>query len=92
MQDKIPLQWREANVEHFTTNKRSKSMCPNYRPCKLLESVIRGVVLSFLEKHNKITPFQHGFRTGYSCATQLLMGVQTFLHYMELHYDVDCIC
>ena len=73
-------------------------MCSNYRPvsltsivCKLLESLIRDVVLRFLEMHNKITPFQHGFRPGYSCATQLLMVSEDFSTYMELHSDFDCI-
>ena len=41
--------------------------------------------------HNKITPFQHGFRPGYSCATQLLMVSEDFSTYMELHSDFDCI-
>ena len=73
-------------------------MCSNYRPvsltsivCKLLESLIRDVVLGFLETHNKTTPFQHGFRPGYSCATQLLMVSEDFSTYMELHSDFDCI-
>ena len=49
-------------------------------------------MLSFLEMHNKITPFQHGFRPGYSCATQLLMVREDFFStYMELHSDFDCI-
>ena len=53
--------------------------------------LIRDVVLSFLQMHNKITPFQHGFSTGYSCATQQLNVSEDFSTYMELHYDFDCI-
>ena len=73
-------------------------MCSNYRPVslisivrKLLESRIRDVGLSLLETHNKLTPFQHGFRPGYSCATQLLMVSEDFSTYMDLHADFDCI-
>ena len=72
-------------------------MCSNYRPvsltaivCKLLESLIRHV-LSFLETQNKITPFQHDFRPGYACVTQLLMVSEDFSTYMELLSDFDCI-
>ena len=42
-------------------------------------------MLSFIETHNTRTPFQHGFRTGYSCATQLLMVSKDVSTYMELH-------
>ena len=50
-------------------------------------------MLCFLERHNKITPFQHGFRPGYSLGqdTQLLMVSEDFSTYMELHSDFDCI-
>ena len=47
--------------------------------------------MSFLETHNKITPFQHGFRPGYSCATQLLNVSEYFSTHIELHSDFDCI-
>ena len=94
---KIPQQWKEVNVRALY-KKGNKSICSNYRPvsltsivCKLLESLIRDVVLNFLEMHNTITPFQHGFRPGYSCATQLLMVSEEFSTYMELHSDFDCI-
>ena len=97
MEGKIPQQWKEANVRALY-KKGSKSMCSNYRAvsltslvCKLLESLIRDVVLCFLETHSKITLFQHGFRPGYSCSTQLLMVSEDISTYMELHSDFDCI-
>ena len=56
--------WQYVNLKHKKVN---KSMCSNYRlvsltsiVCTLLEPLIRDGVLSFLETHNKIAPFQHG--------------------------------
>ena len=66
-------------LEHFT--KKYKPVSHISIVCKLLESLIRDVVLSFLETHNQITPFQHGFRPGYSCATQLLNVSEDFYIY-----------
>ena len=59
--------------------------------CKLLESLLRDVLLKYLESNNKIVSHQYGFRPGYSCATQLLTVCEDFSTYMELHCDFDCI-
>ena len=40
--------------------------------CKLLEHVICYHLLNRLEKNNILTNLNHGFRSGYSCETQLL--------------------
>ena len=57
----LPSQWKEANVRALY-KKGKKTLCSNYRPvsltsivCKLLESLIRDVVLLYLEGNNKIT-------------------------------------
>ena len=58
-------------------------MCPaNYRPvsltcilCKCMEHVMFRHLSDHLEKNDILTPKQHGFRTGYSCATQLISVV-----------------
>ena len=83
----------EGSECQSTLQKKSKSMCSNYRPvsltsnvCKLLESLIRDVVLSFLETHNNITPFQYGLRPGYSCATQLLSVSEDFSTLYEIAF------
>ena len=66
-------------------------MSPTSVVCKLLESLLRGVLLKYLESNNKIVSNQYGFRTGYSCATQLLNVCEDFSTYMERHCDFDCI-
>ena len=52
--------------------------------CKLLESLLRDVLLKFVDSNNKIVPHQYGFWPGYSCVPQLL-------NVCELHCDFDCI-
>ena len=59
--------------------------------CTLLESLLRYVLLKYLESNNKIVSHQYGFRQGYSCPTQLLNVCEDFSTYMELHCDFDCI-
>ena len=59
--------------------------------CNLLESLLRDVLLHYLESNNKIVSHQYGFRPGYSCAMQLLNVCEDFSTYMELHCDCDCI-
>ncbi len=53
--------------------------------CKLLEHIITTNLFKHLEKHNILTPFQHGFRPNRSCETQLLITLQDLLQ----QYDKD---
>ena len=60
----------------------SKHDPKNYRPVsltsivvKIMERLVHGKITNFLNKHNKLDPFQHGFRSGHSCQTQLLETV-----------------
>ena len=59
--------------------------------CTLLESLLRYVLLKYLESNNKIVSHQYGFRPGYSCATQLLKVCEDCSTYMALHCDFDWI-
>ena len=59
--------------------------------CKLSESLLRYVLLNYLESNNKIVSRQYGFRPGYSCATQLLNVCEDFSTHMELNCDFECI-
>ena len=49
--------------------------------CKLLEHVICKHLLNHLEKNNILTNLNHGFRSGYSCETQLLVTLNERLHF-----------
>ena len=58
----------------------SRADAKNYRPVsltshisKVMERVIRGKLITFLEVNDLLTDTQHGFRPGRSCLTQLLI-------------------
>ena len=57
----------------------------------LLESLLRDVLLKYLESNNNIISHQYRFQPGYTCATQLLNVCEDFSTYMELHCDFNCI-
>ena len=75
---KIPNDWKLANVTPIQ-KKGDKSLPSNYRPisltsvvCKLMESIIRDQLVTFLEENNLVKNSQHGFRNKRSCLTNLL--------------------
>jgi hypothetical protein len=76
---------RMAKCKHFMClQKGDKHAAENYRPvsltsvpCKILEHIICKHLLNHLDHHNVITSLIHGFRSGYSCETQLLVTMQT---------------
>lgn len=88
----LPQDWLSAKVVPlFKSGERSSPL--NYRPisltstiCKLMEHIIHTQVINYLERHNIIFNFQHGFRKGFSCDTQLA----GFVH--DLHKSMDAGC
>jgi len=90
----LPEDWRSANIAPlFKKGDRHQAM--NYRPvsltsvvCKLLEHVICRHILHHLETHSILTPLQHGFRSGHSCETQLIVTLQDL---MKANDDKDQI-
>lgn len=86
----IPTDWRLGKV--IPIRKGGDCRLPsNYRPisltsvcCKLLEHIIYSHISKFLDHHNFFSECQHGFRSGYSCETQLAF----FTH--DLHMNLDC--
>ena len=74
----IPQDWKTANVIPIF-KKGSKSDAANYRPvsltsvpCKIMESLIKTSMTSFLDENKIITDSQHGFMKQRSCLTNLL--------------------
>ena len=93
----MPKEWKNANVTaiHKSGN---KSCVENYRPisvtsicCRLMEKNIRNEIVKYLEKNNLISKYQHGFRKGRSCTTQLLECIEDWTKSLEEHCDVDII-
>lgn len=74
----IPNDWKQGIIIPIY-KKGDRTEPGNYRPvsltciaCKILESIIKDKLESFLEHNNILKDSQHGFRKGRSCLTNLL--------------------
>ena len=74
----VPDQWRQAHVSPIF-KKGDKKQAENYQPvsltcvvCKIMESIVRDKLMLHMESNNLFSKDQFGFRSGYSCVTQLL--------------------
>ena len=93
----LPNDWLTANIVPVY-KKGDKSNPANYRPisltsvcCKTMEHIICHTILDHLNTYNIINPVQHGFRSGLSCQTQLILLIDEILRAMDQHYQVDLI-
>ena len=87
--------WRDANISSIF-KKGDKHLPENYRPvsltsvtCKILEHIICKHLLKRLEKNKILTNLNHGFRSGYSCETQLITTINDFLQEHDKGQQVD---
>ncbi len=95
---KIPRQWATANVSPIFKNKGSSSLVSNYRPisltcvaCKVMESILRDNIFSFLRERKLISPNQHGFTPGKSTVTQLIECLNSWHQSLDEGKAVDVI-
>ena len=96
-ESKLPKQWKYANVTPiFKTGK--KSSVENYRPisvtsicCRAMEKIIRNAIVNHLETNNLLSEFQHGFRKGKSCTTQLLECIEDWTKILDENNQLDVI-
>ena len=96
-QGAVPSDWKMANIVPIF-KKGSKSSPSNYRPisltsicCKILEHIIYSGISHHLEEHNVIRNEQHGFRSGRSCETQLLITIHDFANNLNNQKQTDAI-
>ena len=93
----LPDDWINANVSPIF-KKGNKHLPSNYRPvsltsvcCKLLEHIICRHVLKHLENHKILTNLQHGFRSGHSCESQLIITMQDVLNTFDKKNQIDMV-
>ena len=74
----VPTYWKMANVTPIF-KKGSKVIASNYRPisltsitCRVMERIIRDIMMKHLIDNNLISNQQHGFVNNKSCTTNLL--------------------
>ena len=91
----LPEDWRNANISSIF-KKGDRHAAENYRPvsltsvpCKLLEHIICRHMLKHLERYQVLTSLNHGFRSGYSCETQLAITIHDMLQSYDNGNQVD---
>ena len=82
----MPDEWKTANIIPIF-KKGDHTITDNYRPVsltsicsKLLEHIanIQQYIFCHLNEFNILCEEQHGFQTGKSCETQLIMTINDF--------------
>ena len=93
----LPSDWRNANVAPVY-KKGDRHTPENYRPVSLtcvlskkLEHIICHHMLNHLDKHRVLTSLNHGFRSCYSCETQLVVTVHELFNYFYQNKQVDTV-
>ena len=93
----VPEDWRQARVVPIF-KKGSRSKASNYRPvsltsvpCKVMESLIRDAVLSHVNNKKLLSSEQHGFTSGRSCMTNLLVTLEDITRSLDEGLGVDII-
>ena len=93
----LPAVWVNDNVSPGF-NEGYVHLAENYRPVslisvcsKLLEHIVFKHLLNHLEKNKILTNLNHGFRSGVSCETQLLVTMNDLLNFNEQGSQTDNI-
>ena len=93
----VPATCKFANIVPIHKGK-SKAEAKNYRPValtslliKVFEKVIRKHIVSFMDEHELFNQYQHGFRSGHSCLSQLLAHFDHITRQLEEGKAVDVI-
>ena len=92
---KLPKDWTDANITPVF-KKGDRHSAENYRPVSLtsvLSKTLEHIICHALHKHfetNKVlTNLNHGFRSGYSCDTQLTVTVDKLASNLDKGMQTD---
>jgi len=94
---RIPDKWRLGNLTSIY--KKGNRSCPaNYRPvsltsvvCKVMEALIREVIMQFLISNSLLAPEQHGFVPRKACVTNLLETIDSVTREFANGQPVDLV-
>ena len=93
----VPQLWKKAIVTPLQ-KKRNAAGMTNYRPIsvlpvlsKILERVVQLQLVDHFLHHNLISPFQSGFRPGYSTQDVLHCVIDSWLDELDKHRHVGAI-
>lgn len=93
----VPSAWREANITPIH-KKGSRVDTANYRPisltscaCKILESILKDIMMKHLVDNDLLNPNQHGFVPHRSCTTNLLETFDLISYQLSRKEPVDVV-
>ena len=93
----LPSDWKTANFIPIY-KKGNRSQPNNYRLvsltsicCKALERIIYSHVLHHLQAHGILCEEQHGFQTGKSCDSQIMITIHDFANCLNENKQIDAI-
>ena len=93
----LPEDWKNADITPIF-KKGNKHEAANYRPvsltsvcCKTLEHIICRHILNHLDEHRILTKLQHGFRSGHSCESQLVITMEDIMCKYDQKKQVDLV-
>jgi len=89
--------WGSTIANIFALHKKGpKDLAKNYRPIsltsicsKVLEHIVYSSISNFLDDNQILTPHQHGFRSGHSCETQLVLAVNDWAKSLDNGFRTD---
>ena len=91
----LPSTWKSAWITPVY-KKGDKPVASNYRlvsltcvSCKLLEHILCSQIRDYIDRHNILSPYQHGFRKKLSCESQLLVTTHDLLKRLDKREEVD---
>ena len=93
----LPSDWLSSNVCPVF-KKGNRNDPSNYRPisltapcCKIMEHIIFHSIMDHAKCNNILIDNQHGFRSGFSCETQLILLVEDISYAMDNGFQTDVI-
>ena len=93
----LPEDWRSSNITPIY-KKDSRRKVDNYRGvhltsqlCKTMESLIKEDIVEHLLKFKLVRDTQHGFQSGKSCFTNLLMFLEEITKLLDEGIPVDVL-
>ena len=91
----LPKDWTDANITPVY-KKGDKHAAENYRPVsltsvlsKVLEHIVCHHLHAHFDKHKVLTEVNHGFRSGFSCETQLTITVDDLAKNSDEGFQTD---
>ena len=93
----MPSDWKITNIVPIF-KKGAKDDPTNYRPVsltselyKVMESLIKDSLKTFLDKKEAISNYQHGFTDGRSCLTNLLESLESWTQALDEGFGIDVL-